>query len=263
MRCARSFAWGFGVGPGGAGARRWRLGVRTRLRGQGGFRLSLPRGCAALLRGHLRSAALFGGRQWRLRRRCGLACWRSGLARRWPALRWTCLRAGLLRLLGRDHVDDRSDVQPRGLSEVAGLAGVVAGDGDHQVVAVDHHLGSGNAKAVDARGDDLLRLVKRVLGGPRSVRRTGRQCDPGAALQVDTELRLGLLVSGQKDQEVHADHQREEDCQVAGRVHRRRRRCHVSLVSSRSGRQHRKGYVAVLSARLSVVSSGGSGPAGR
>ncbi len=193
----------------------------------------------------------------------GGAGWPAGCSRlacRRPALRRACLLSGLRRLLGRDHVDHRADVQPRRLAQVAGLAAVVPGHGDHQVVAVDHHLGSRNTEAVDARRDDLLSLVQRVLGRPRSVGGTCRQRDPGAALEVDAELRLGLLVAGQKDQEVHADQQREENCQVAGRVHRRRRRCHVSLVSSRSGRQHRKGYVAVLSARLSVVSSGGSGP---
>ena len=189
----------------------------------------------------------------------GWPCGCPRLACRRPTLGRAGLLAGLLRLLGGYHVDHRADVQPRRLAQVAGLAAVVPRHGDHQVVAVDHHLGSRNAEAVDARGDDLLSLVQRVLRRPRSVRRTGRQRDPGAALQVDAELRLGLLVAGQKDQEVHADQQREEDCQVAGRVHRRRRRCHVSLVSSRSGRQHRKGYVAVLSARLSVVRSVGSG----
>ncbi len=83
--------------------------------------------------------------------------------------------------------------------------------------------------------DDLLGLVQRLGVGARSVGRARGQCDPGATLQVDAQLRPGLLVAGQEDQQVHADQQREEECQVAGRVHRRRRRCHVSLVSSMIG----------------------------
>ncbi len=135
--------------------------------------------------------------------------------------------------LRRDHVDHRPDVQPRGLAEVAGLAAVVARHGDHEVVAVDDDLGPRDAEAVDAGRDDLLRLVERVRRGPRAVGRAGGQRDAGAALQVDAELRLGLLVAGQEDQEVYADQQHQEECQVARRVHRRRRRCHVSSVSSR------------------------------
>ena len=259
MRCARSFSCGFGAGPGGAG-----LGGGASGYGRGcGADGASGAGCCApgtapCSAGAPGAPPPFGGRQRRLRWRRGLAR-RSRLACGRPALCWACLFAWLTALLGGDRVDHRADVQPRGLAEVAGLVAVVARHGDHQVVAVDHHLGPRNAEAVDARGDDLLRLVQRVLGGPRPVGRAGRQCDPGAALQVDAELGLGLLVAGQKDQEVHADQQREEECQVAGRVHRRRRRCHVSLVSSRSGRQHRKGYVVLLSPRLSAVRSVGSG----
>ncbi len=84
-----------------------------------------------------------------------------------------CRSAGCWRLaLGRDRVDDRPDVQPRRLAQVAGLAAVVARHGDDQVVAVDDDLGPGHAEAVDAGADDLLRLVERLAGGrePSGVR---------------------------------------------------------------------------------------------
>ncbi len=215
---------------------RRRLRIRTGL-GRLGRRLRhrLLSGCFLRGRRLCRGQAL--GRQavGRLRRRRRGADGGSRLAYRWPALLRSALLAWLCRLLGRKRLDDRPDVQPCRLPQVAGLAAVVARHGDHQVVAVDHHLGPGHTEPVDARGDDLLGLVQRVGGRPRSVGRTRGQGHPGAALQVDAQLRLGLLVAGQEDQQVHADQQREEKCQVAGRVHRRRRRCHVSLISSKVG----------------------------
>ena len=154
---------------------------------------------------------------------------------------------------GRHHVDDRPDVQPRRLTEVAGLAALVARHGDDKVVAVDDHLGTRHAKAVHAVVDDRLRLDERVAGGTGSVRRAGDERDPGAALQVDAELGFGSLVPREVHEQISTDQQYQEEHKVAGWVHRRRRRCHVSRVSSRSVRQHRKGYVLGLSAQPSVL----------
>jgi hypothetical protein len=107
-------------------------------------------------------------------------------------------------------VDDRTDVQTRGLPEVAGLAAVVTRDRDDQVAAVDDHLGAGHAEPVHARGDDLLRLQQGLTGGLRAVGCARSQGHPGAALQVDAQFRLGPLVPGQEHQQVSADEQNQE-----------------------------------------------------
>src|SRR6201999_1768981 len=131
------------------------------------------------------------------------------------------------RAVGGKRVDDRTDVQPRGLAEVARFVTVRARDGDDQVVAVDNDLRARNTEPVDAGADDLLCLRERLPRRPRPVGRPCGQCDPRAALQVDAELGVGMLVAGKKHQQVDADKQNQECRQVAARVHRRRRRCHV------------------------------------
>ena len=73
----------------------------------------------------------------------------------------------------------------------------------------------------------LLRGAERVTGRRGAVRGARGQRHTSAALQVDTELGFGDLVTGQEYQQVDADVQCQEHRQVAGRVHRRRRRCHV------------------------------------
>ncbi len=78
--------------------------------------------------------------------------------------------------------------------------------------------------------------ASRVGGDPSG--RAGGQRDAGAALQVDAEFGVGLLVPGQEHQQVCTDQHRQEQGQVAGSMHRRRRRCHVFTVSSRSVRQN-------------------------
>ena len=76
------------------------------------------------------------------------------------------LGLGLLRVLRRNRLDHRADVQPRGLAEVAGFVAVVSGHRDDQVVAVDDDLRTRDAQPVDAGADDLLRLCQRVAAGP-------------------------------------------------------------------------------------------------
>ncbi len=71
------------------------------------------------------------------------------------------------------RVDHRPDVQPRRLAEVAGLAAVVAGHGDDEVVAVDDDLGPRHAETVDAGADDL--------SAPGSARRGWAASRPGCA----------------------------------------------------------------------------------
>ena len=179
VRAARAGAGGGGAGAapaagrgGGAGCRcgrrrrRWLVRVGPRLRrrsapggGSGGGarrggRGRTGRGARRPVRrarpGHPapRAGAPGGAAGWRL----------AGGWLRWPA-------AGI-------DVDHRPDVEPRGLAEVAGLVAVVAGHGDDQVVAVDDDLGTGDAEAVDAGADDLLRLIQRFAGGrePSGVR---------------------------------------------------------------------------------------------
>ena len=122
----------------------------------------------------------------------------------------------------RSHSSSRRpDVQPCRLAEVAGLAALITGDGDDEVVAVDDDFGTRYAQTVDAIVDDRLRLVEGVTGGTRTVRRASGERYTGAALQIDAELRLGLLVPRQEHQQVCADQQYQEKRKVAGRVHRR------------------------------------------
>lgn len=152
---------------------------------------------------------------------------RAAAVRRW-------VPAAVLRLrLRRHRVEHRPDVQPSGLSEVACLAAVVAGHRDDQVVTVDDHLRPGHSQPVDPRADDLLRLCQRFPARGRAVRCARGQRDPGAALQVNAEFGGGVLVPGEKHQQIDADQHHQEHRQVTGRVHRRRRRCHVPCISSR------------------------------
>ena len=224
-----SVAGGAGAGCGTGRAGRWwrvlRVGPRLRRRPAGGRR--------RLAGGRVRA-----GRRRRLAARRRLDTRVVRPARR-PAPRAPFRRAAALRLgfgaLGRHRVEHRPDVEAGGLAEVAGLAAVVPGHRDDQVVAVDHDLGTGDAQPVDPRADDLLRLRQRFPARPRPVGRARGQRDPGAALQVDAELGSGPLVPGQKHQQVNADEHEQENRQVAGRVHRRRRRCHVPFISLRIG----------------------------
>jgi hypothetical protein len=102
-------------------------------------------------------------------------------------------------------VDDGADVQPRRLAEVASLVAVVARHRDDEVVAVDDDLGAGYAEPVDAGGDDLLRLQEGFTSWSGAVRGAGGQGYAGAALQIDAQLGLRLLVSGQKHQQIRTD----------------------------------------------------------
>jgi hypothetical protein len=118
--------------------------------------------------------------------------------------------------------DHRPDEQPSGLAEVTGLGAVVARHRDDEVVPVDDDLGSRHAESVHTRADDLLGLIECLTGGLGAVGGAGGQGDPGAALQVDAQLRFGLLASGQEDQQVNADQHDQKQRQVAVGVHRRR-----------------------------------------
>ncbi len=201
--------WRCGNSRGGRWGRRGRRLLRIRAglrrRGLGGWRRHL-------LAGRCDGGTRLGGSDWRQARR-------GPGNQRWRA-RWRTLGRGLL-ALGGHHVDYRTDIQPRGLAQVAGLAAVVAGHRDDQVVAIDDDFRSGNTQPVHAVADDLLGLIQRLAGGRRPVRSTSGQRDPRAALQIDAELGLGLLVTGEEDQGEGADEQHQKDGQVAGRVHRR------------------------------------------
>ena len=238
MRCARSVrlhrAWaGAGAGPG--GRRRRRVGVGGGScgygRGLGVCSASAPAPAgtgaaaapAALRRGrlglrqalgagHTRAAALGAGGDRPAVRPAGPPGGPPGGA---PGLRGA--PGWLLALAcGGNGVDHRPDVRaaPSGPRLRASLLSL-PGHGDDQVVAVDDDLGAGDTEAVDAGADDLLRLVQRVAGRPRPVGGARGQRDAGAALQVDAELGLGLLVAGQEHQQVDADEQDQEKRQVA------------------------------------------------
>ena len=160
----------------------------------------------------------------------------TGCTRCWTARATRCgqpraaLRAGAVDGQG---VDDGTDVQPRGLAEIACLVPVGSRHGDDQVVAVDDDLRTRYTQSVDPGADDLLRLRQRLFSRPRPVRCPCGQRDPGTALQVDAELGVGLLVAGEEHQQIDADEQDQENRQVTARVHRRRWRCHVlSLLRS-------------------------------
>ena len=142
---------------------------------------------------------------------------------RYPTRRQPRHRARwLLPLLRNRHdINHRPDEQPGGLPEVACLVAVATRDGDDQVVAVDDDLRARHTEAVDAGTDDLLCLVERLAGGPGTIGGARRQRHPGAALKVDAELRLGLLVAGEEHQQVQADQKNQEHRQVPGRAHRR------------------------------------------
>src|SRR6202012_5246239 len=76
-----------------------------------------------------------------------------------PAARRGRLRAALHPgAVDGKGVDDRTDVQPRGLAEVPCLTAVRSRDRDDQVVAVDDDLRTRDTEPVHAGADDLLRL---------------------------------------------------------------------------------------------------------
>src|SRR5699024_6528496 len=68
--------------------------------------------------------------------------------------------------------------------EIPGLARVLAGDGEDDVAAFDHHGGAGHAEAVHAVADDLLRELQVLLRGLS----LGDERDPRPALEVDPQL---------------------------------------------------------------------------
>ena len=235
-------------------------GARARARRRRGRRAPAPAGTAAAAAPGLAGAGAAGGRRLArrrgrlrapaLRRRAGRAgggapaglrpVARRRCARRLPARRAAAPAAGIAWITGRMY---SRAVWPRLRASLPSLPGTV-------ITRLSPSITTSDPETPRPLTRELMICcawfsASRV--GARSVGRAGGQRDAGAALQVDAELRLGLLVAGQKHQQVHADQQGQEERQVAGRVHRRRRRCHVSLVSSRSVRQHRKGYVAVLS----------------
>src|SRR5699024_5062748 len=88
------------------------------------------------------------------------------------------------------------------LTQALGPLAVLARDGDHEVVAVGHHLRAGNAQAVDARLDDLARLVEALITGAAAVRRARRQRDGRATLQVDAQQWSRLAVAREEHQHV-------------------------------------------------------------
>jgi hypothetical protein len=102
-------------------------------------------------------------------------------------------------------VDHRSDVEPRGLAKVAGLVAVVAWHGDDQVLAIDNDLRPGDTQPVDAGTDDLLGLGQGFAGWGRTVGGACGQRDACPALQIDAELGLGVLVTGEEHQQINTD----------------------------------------------------------
>ena len=118
-----------------------------------------------------------------------------------------------------------------GLDEVAApLAGDL--DGDH-VAALGGDLGLGDSGAVDALVDDRAGLVEAGLAGVA----LGVQGDPGAAAQVETELRRPAAgQSHQPVQERRAEEEQDEGASRAGRLLR-----HLSAPRGRSARRRGTG----------------------
>lgn len=171
-----------------------------------------------------RSGSTGFGRLPRIRRR---SAWGGRSAARLLRFLLRFLGSGL----GRHRVHHRPDVQPCGLPEVASFVAVVSGNRNDQVVPVHNDLGSRHTEPVDPGADDLLGLRQRLAAGGRAVRGPRGQRDPGAALQVNTQFGGRLLVPGEENQQVDADQQDQKHRQVAGRMHRRRRRRHVPFIS--------------------------------
>jgi hypothetical protein len=95
------------------------------------------------------------------------------------------------------------------LAQLVGIGG--AGHLDDDVAgAVDGDAGLGDAAEVDPLGDDLPGLLHLLAVGRATAGRAGGQRHAGAALQVQAELRMGLLVAGEEHQPVQGyDDQRQ------------------------------------------------------
>ncbi len=156
------------------------------------------------VRNRHRCAAISGGRHCRIRTR------RRRIGRRSTG------STGGGRRGGRDRpADDLPEPQLRGLPERTGLLALLAGHGDRQVGPVEDHLGAAHPEAVDPLLDDLLGLEELLPRGLRAGLGAGHQRDPGAALQIDAQLRRGPTVTGEEDHRVQHDDDTDERAQIA------------------------------------------------
>jgi len=114
--------------------------------------------------------------------------------------------------------DDLPEAQLRGLAQALRLVALLARNGDDDVVAVEEDLGAADADPVDAPFDDLARLVQGLAGRLAAVGGAGGERDPGAALQVDAQLRGRLVVAGEEHQRVQDDHDQGEQGEIASRA---------------------------------------------
>ncbi len=122
--------------------------------------------------------------------------------------------------------DDLAEPQLRGLAQRAGLLALLAGHGDRQVGAVQHHLGAADAEPVDPLLDDLLGLQQLLAGRFGAGLGAGHQRDPGTALQVDAQLGRGPAVTGEEHQRVEHDDDADERAQIAPGTDPPRGGCH-------------------------------------
>ena len=93
---------------------------------------------------------------------------------------------------------ERDEVEPaRRAHEVADLVGVLDARhlDDDPVVALDHDLGLGDTRLVDAVDDDLAQDVQVIARRRLALGRQHLVLDPQAALQIETQLGLEVVRS--------------------------------------------------------------------
>src|SRR5699024_10529297 len=147
-------------------------------------------------------------------------------------LLWLLILTILLRVrLCRDGLCDLANFQLRRLAKLPSLVTASSRNGDHQVVAVLRDLGAADAHPVDSGFDDLACLLERLVARRFSVGGLCGERDPGAALQVNAELGIGLSVPGEEHQAVQHRDDQPEDREIAPWAELPGRRCHSALVS--------------------------------
>ena len=112
----------------------------------------------------------------------------------------------------RAEVQERRSHQLLELVRGGGVAGHVH---DDVLAALDQDLGLADTGRVDTLGDDAARHVELVLVRRLAVDGLRRHRQANAALQVEAELGLGLVVAGHEDERVEHDNDDAQDGKVS------------------------------------------------
>src|SRR5262249_25101140 len=109
-----------------------------------------------------------------------------------------------------------AEVHLPGLAEALGLVTALARHGDDDLLTVQDDLGATDTDLVDPVLDDLACLVELVLVRGALLAARGQR-DPGAALQLDTQLGLRLVVTRGEHERIQDDHDEQEGREVSHR----------------------------------------------